>query len=98
MLILARSVFRVIEFMQGNDGFIMSHEYMLYIFDGGYSGYCFLGLFCWGGEGISGSELCLSLLRRIHCLWRVGMGGSSLLFLVLLRCVFAEPSSFLRLF
>lgn len=33
-LILVRSVFRVIEFVQGNDGFIMSHEYLLYIFDG----------------------------------------------------------------
>ena len=34
VLILVRSVFRVIEFVQGNDGFIMSHEYLLYIFDG----------------------------------------------------------------
>ena len=33
-LILVRSVFRVIEFVQGNNGFIMSHEYLLYIFDG----------------------------------------------------------------
>lgn len=34
VLILVRSVFRVIEFVQGNDGFIMSHEFLLYIFDG----------------------------------------------------------------
>ncbi|RAL14299.1 RTA1 domain-containing protein [Aspergillus homomorphus CBS 101889] len=32
-LILVRSVFRVVEFVQGNDGFIMRREYLLYIFD-----------------------------------------------------------------
>lgn len=34
LLILVRSVFQVIEFVQGNDGFIMRREYLLYIFDG----------------------------------------------------------------
>ncbi|GES62993.1 RTA1 like protein [Aspergillus terreus] len=33
-LILVRSIFRVVEFVQGNAGFIMRHEYLLYIFDG----------------------------------------------------------------
>ncbi|KAJ5202987.1 hypothetical protein N7449_005066 [Penicillium cf. viridicatum] len=33
VLILIRSIFRVVEFVQGNDGFIMKHESMLYIFD-----------------------------------------------------------------
>jgi hypothetical protein len=33
VLILVRSVFRVIEFVQGNAGFIMSYEYLLYVFD-----------------------------------------------------------------
>ncbi|KAJ5929063.1 RTA1 domain protein, partial [Penicillium verhagenii] len=33
LLILVRSVFRVVEFIQGNDGFIMRREYLLYIFD-----------------------------------------------------------------
>ncbi|RAH69334.1 RTA1 domain-containing protein [Aspergillus aculeatinus CBS 121060] len=32
-LILVRSVFRVVEFVQGNDGWIMHREYLLYIFD-----------------------------------------------------------------
>ena len=32
-LILARSIFRVAEFVEGNDGFIMRREYLLYIFD-----------------------------------------------------------------
>ncbi|KAJ9225349.1 hypothetical protein DTO169C6_2379 [Paecilomyces variotii] len=32
-LILVRSVFRVVEFVEGNDGFIMHREYLLYIFD-----------------------------------------------------------------
>ncbi|KAK9243110.1 RTA1 like protein-domain-containing protein [Lipomyces tetrasporus] len=33
ILILVRSVFRVIEYAQGNDGFLLRHEYFLYIFD-----------------------------------------------------------------
>jgi hypothetical protein len=33
-LIMVRSVVRVIEYIQGNSGFILSHEAFLYIFDG----------------------------------------------------------------
>lgn len=33
LLIFVRSVFRVVEFVEGNDGFIMQREYLLYIFD-----------------------------------------------------------------
>ncbi|KAF7714832.1 Uncharacterized protein PECH_008002 [Penicillium ucsense] len=32
-LILVRSIFRVVEFVEGNDGYIMKREYLLYIFD-----------------------------------------------------------------
>jgi hypothetical protein len=32
-LILIRSIFRVVEFAQGNDGWIMQREYLLYVFD-----------------------------------------------------------------
>lgn len=32
-IILVRSIFRIIEYLMGNSGFILSHEYMLYIFD-----------------------------------------------------------------
>ncbi|KAI4736771.1 RTA1-domain-containing protein [Aureobasidium sp. EXF-12298] len=32
-LILIRSVFRLIEYAQGNDGYLISHEWFLYIFD-----------------------------------------------------------------
>lgn len=32
-LILVRSIFRVAEFVEGNDGYIMKREYLLYIFD-----------------------------------------------------------------
>ncbi|KAJ4316061.1 hypothetical protein N0V84_008060 [Fusarium piperis] len=32
-LILVRSVFRVVEYLQGNDGYLISHEIYLYIFD-----------------------------------------------------------------
>ncbi|KAK9323815.1 RTA1 like protein-domain-containing protein [Lipomyces orientalis] len=33
ILILIRSVFRVIEYVEGNAGFLLRHEYFLYIFD-----------------------------------------------------------------
>jgi tellurite resistance protein TehA-like permease len=33
LLILVRSVFRLIEYAQGNDGFLISHEVFLYVFD-----------------------------------------------------------------
>ncbi|KAI9163419.1 Protein RTM1 [Paramyrothecium foliicola] len=32
-IILIRSVFRVVEYLQGNDGYLISHEIFLYIFD-----------------------------------------------------------------
>jgi len=32
-LILMRSVFRVVEYLQGNDGYLISHEVFLYVFD-----------------------------------------------------------------
>lgn len=33
VLIMIRSIFRVIEYVQGNDGYLMRHEWFLYIFD-----------------------------------------------------------------
>lgn len=33
VIILVRSIFRVVEYLMGNDGFILQHEYMLYVFD-----------------------------------------------------------------
>jgi hypothetical protein len=32
-IILVRSVFRVVEYLMGNDGWVLRHEFMLYIFD-----------------------------------------------------------------
>lgn len=32
-LIMIRSVFRVIEYLQGNNGYLLRHEFFLYIFD-----------------------------------------------------------------
>jgi hypothetical protein len=32
-LILVRSVFRLVEYAQGNDGYLISHEVFLYLFD-----------------------------------------------------------------
>lgn len=33
VLVMVRSVFRVVEYLQGNDGYILAHEAYLYIFD-----------------------------------------------------------------
>lgn len=33
LLILVRSLFRLIEYAQGNDGYLISHEAFLYVFD-----------------------------------------------------------------
>ncbi|KAH7378081.1 RTA1 like protein-domain-containing protein [Cadophora sp. MPI-SDFR-AT-0126] len=33
MLIMVRSIFRVVEYIQGNAGYLLRHEYYLYIFD-----------------------------------------------------------------
>ncbi|KAK9238658.1 RTA1 like protein-domain-containing protein [Lipomyces kononenkoae] len=44
ILILIRSVFRVIEYCQGNDGFLSRHEYFLYVFDAALM-WCVLVLF-----------------------------------------------------
>lgn len=33
LLIMVRSVFRLIEYAQGNDGYLMSHEVFMYLFD-----------------------------------------------------------------
>ncbi|KAF5642443.1 Rtm1p [Fusarium tjaetaba] len=33
IIILVRSIFRVVEYLQGNDGYLISHEVFLYIFD-----------------------------------------------------------------
>ncbi|KAK4553329.1 hypothetical protein LTR86_009629 [Recurvomyces mirabilis] len=32
-LIMIRSIFRIIEYLMGNDGFLLRHEYFLYVFD-----------------------------------------------------------------
>ncbi|GKZ25824.1 hypothetical protein AbraIFM66951_000776 [Aspergillus brasiliensis] len=34
LLIMARSVFRVIEYIEGNNGYLLRHEVFLYVFDG----------------------------------------------------------------
>ena len=45
-LIFVRSLFRVIEFMMGNDGFLLSREVFLYVFDAGLM-VAVMGLFAW---------------------------------------------------
>lgn len=45
-LIFVRSAFRVVEFIMGNDGFLLSREVFLYIFDAGLM-LGVMGLFAW---------------------------------------------------
>ena len=66
LLILVRSIFRVAEFVQGNDGFIMRKEYLLYIFDaclmaltGIVLAICHPGSFLTGGGKKRDSEMSL---------------------------------------
>ena len=33
---LVRNIVRIVEYQQGNDGFIVTHEAVLYVFDGGF--------------------------------------------------------------
>jgi hypothetical protein len=33
VLILIRSIYRVVEFVQGNNGYVIGHEVFLYVFD-----------------------------------------------------------------
>jgi hypothetical protein len=49
-LILVRSIFRVVEYLQGNGGYLIAHEYFLYIFDAilmaitmAILGFCYIG-------------------------------------------------------
>lgn len=46
LLIFIRSVFRVIEYIQGHDGYLMRHEVWLYIFDGTII-LAVVAVFCW---------------------------------------------------
>lgn len=45
-LIMLRSVFRVVEFVMGNDGYLLSHEWTLYVFDSAPM-LIVMAVFCW---------------------------------------------------
>jgi hypothetical protein len=47
IIILIRSVFRVIEYLQGNGGYLISHEVFLYIFDTILMAAVMVILLCW---------------------------------------------------
>ncbi|KAK9847345.1 hypothetical protein MYU51_019553 [Penicillium brevicompactum] len=47
MIILLRSIFRVIEYVQGNGGYLISHEIFLYIFDAFFMAVVMLMFFIW---------------------------------------------------
>ncbi|CRK19837.1 Protein RTA1 like protein [Verticillium longisporum] len=46
-IILVRSVFRVVEYLQGNDGYLISHEIFLYMFDALLMALCMLIFAVW---------------------------------------------------
>jgi len=43
---MVRSIMRVVEFVQGNTGYVFSHEWFLYVFDALLM-LGVMGLFCW---------------------------------------------------
>ncbi|KAF2999887.1 hypothetical protein E8E13_008297 [Curvularia kusanoi] len=45
-LIMVRSIFRVVEYVQGNNGYLLRHEFFLYIFDATLM-FLVMGLFNW---------------------------------------------------
>lgn len=54
-IILVRSVFRVVEYLQGNDGYIISHELFLYIFDSLLMASVMAIMFVWYVDGLDGA-------------------------------------------
>lgn len=57
LLILVRSVFRVVEYLGGNDGFLLRKEVFLYVFDSVLM-VAVMGLFnwCFPGEVVGGES------------------------------------------
>lgn len=66
-IILVRSVFRIVEYLMGNSGYILAHEYMLYIFDTTLM-LVVLGIFLWRhpGELFLGSDKGTSFGRLMN--------------------------------
>ncbi|KAL1884034.1 hypothetical protein Daus18300_000143 [Diaporthe australafricana] len=58
-IIMVRSVFRVIEYLMGNNGFLLRHEYFLYIFDAALM-FVVMALLLW----IHPSELAIAAAKR----------------------------------
>lgn len=52
LLILVRSIFRVVEYLQGNSGYLISHEIFLYIFDAVLMALVMAILVVWYVEGL----------------------------------------------
>ncbi|KAF7554636.1 hypothetical protein G7Z17_g2789 [Cylindrodendrum hubeiense] len=53
LLILVRSIFRVIEYLQGNGGYLISHEIFLYLFDAVLMAAVMVVFFVWYVDGLS---------------------------------------------
>lgn len=73
LLIFIRSLFRLIEYAQGNDGYLVTHEAYMYIFDGVLM-LLTMGVFAW----VHPSEINALLkpgnkaIRRVYFLYSVG--------------------------
>jgi hypothetical protein len=73
LLIFVRSIFRLIKYAQGNDGYLVTHEAYMYIFDGVLM-LLNMGVFAW----IHPSEINALLkprnkaIRRVYHVYSVG--------------------------
>ena len=76
LLIMIRSIVRVIEYVQGNAGYILSHEVFLYIFDGQWmerSG---------GGDWLNGLEVGDSMCKCKETRKEMFIGHSKCIYVI----------------
>lgn len=45
--VLVRNIYRIVEFMMGQQGFLLEHEWPLYVFDGSLMILVMVGFFIW---------------------------------------------------
>ncbi|RDW68939.1 RTA1 domain-containing protein [Aspergillus mulundensis] len=55
-LILVRSVFRLVEYIQGNDGYLISHEVFMYVFDAALMFLVMVVMNVWHPSGVLGGS------------------------------------------
>ncbi|OKL57749.1 hypothetical protein UA08_07105 [Talaromyces atroroseus] len=63
LTVLARNIYRVIEFLMGQDGYLLENEWPLYVFDGALMFLVMLGFFIWHASSLLRPEFRDSLVE-----------------------------------